>query len=649
MGCHHPILSTEKPLPYVLDMARNNAFAEESAEVEVLFAEAQKVDGISKRIRASLGRLETGGQTVKDAMGPIYSNTQDLQVMNGNIDKILAAIDRMLAPSEDKDREEKIIRAGPDKVGISDYLSSMKRVDRALSQMNATNLRVNQQAVGDLNSLLSDGSERLLRIFHSILADNLRPVEPLHFITKQLPFPGIEESKVQPLKAIAALLSSPSIQALSRDGSATRTYSDVRGSYIRDSLQNLATASRTPAKKRDPSEVYKQGSSGVGTYANGIEGILLREHHIIKNVFPQSEWIPVFDATCRKALSEFAKTLRELSQYIKSNMFTDCFLAYEIIDIGTRLAYELTQKTDGLKQYFLDALRPIRDVAKSSLPELIDDVRRRISAIMQLPGDGSVLPLTSEVMTRLQNLTLYPKPVGSILTSLGDGNWKGGGSTTNSSSTSLPSLKSFDVGADGGQLLAHYVLDTIETLLTGFDGKARLLHKSKALHGIFIANTVALIDRMIRSSDLSMVLSSSNAATKVETWRKKGTSAYLESWREPSAALMDVTSSRSARPPSGSNGVIDSAAFIKALGSKDKDAIKEKFKTFNASFDDLCAKHNQMKMEREVKNQLAREVQAVIEPLYARFWDRYHEVDKGKGKYVKYDKGSLSAALAQLS
>jgi len=50
-----------------------------------------------------------------------------------------------------------------------------------------------------------------------------------------------------------------------------------------------------------------------------------------------------------------------------------------------------------------------------------------------------------------------------------------------------------------------------------------------------------------------------------------------------------------------------------------------------------------------VRSVLAREVQAVLEPLYARFWDRYHEVDKGRGKYVKYDKTSLSAQLAALA
>lgn len=62
--------------------SRNAAFAEESAEVEVLFAEAAKFDNISKKIKASLARLEGGSQVVKNSIGPVYSNTQSLQIMN---------------------------------------------------------------------------------------------------------------------------------------------------------------------------------------------------------------------------------------------------------------------------------------------------------------------------------------------------------------------------------------------------------------------------------------------------------------------------------------------------------------------------------------------------------------------------------------
>ena len=428
-----------------------------------------------------------------------------------------------------------------------------------------------------------------------------------------------------------------------------RIYAESRGSYLSSSLHNLSTASINTSKKKTPDEIYRQGTSGIGTYASGIEGIFLAEHQNISTIFPHENWSSAFEMTCRKPLSDFATTVRELNIHIKSNLTTDCFLAYEMIEIISQISIRLDSKTGELKSDFADALKPIRETAKLSIPELIDDIRRRVQSMANLPMDGASVPYTTEIMNRLQNMTLYPRSLASILASLGDGNWTYGSSGVAGSTTSLPSLKSFDVGADRSQLLAHYILDTMETLLTSLEGKARMLIKSKSLLGVFMANNVAVIDRIIRSSDLSTILSSGGAPAKIDSWRKKGTSTYLDSWREPCSALLDVQyTNRGGRPPSGSNGVIDSAAVIKGLGSKDRDMIKEKFKSFNASFDELSSRHKSMAMEREVRSQLAREVQAMIEPLYSRFWDRYHEVDKGKGKYVKYDKGSLSAQLATL-
>lgn len=456
----------------------------------------------------------------------------------------------------------------------------------------------------------------------------------------------ISSEKISQLGSIDAFISSPSAQQEPIGQGKTpaiRIYSECRGQYLSNSLSNLSLASISTSKRKTPDEIYRQGTSGIGTYASGIEGIFVAEFQNISAIFPREDWGAAFESTCRKSLADFAKTLRELNMHIKANMYTDCFLAYEIIEIVTSLSFRLDQRTGELKLPFADALKPIRETAKASLSELIEDVRRRVAAMQSLPIDGSSVPLTSEVMTRLQTMTLYPQSVGSIMASLGDGNWNRGAAGVTSSATAL------DVGADSNQLFSNYMLDMMEALLANLEGKARVLVKSKPLLGVFIANNVALIDRMIRSSDLMDVLRTGSALTRLDAWRKKGTSTYLESWREPCSSLMDVQyTNRGARPPSGSNGLIDSAAVIKGLSSKDKDTIKEKFKTFNISFDDLCSKHKAMAMEREVRSQLSREVQALIEPLYARFWDRYHEIDKGKGKYVKYDKGSLAANLATL-
>lgn len=62
-------------------MARNAAHAEEKAEVEVLSADAIKYGELAKKLRALQASLEGGGRTVRDAIGPVHSNTREHQTM----------------------------------------------------------------------------------------------------------------------------------------------------------------------------------------------------------------------------------------------------------------------------------------------------------------------------------------------------------------------------------------------------------------------------------------------------------------------------------------------------------------------------------------------------------------------------------------
>ncbi len=378
-----------------------------------------------------------------------------------------------------------------------------------------------------------------------------------------------------------------------------------------------------------------------------MEGLFTAEYEMICQIYPSKDCNAVFRSTCRLALAEFAKTLGELNAHIQNNLITDCFLAYEIIDIVSSLSHRLEEKTGELKEALAAALKPVRDTAKASVRELLDDTRRRIMHLQALPSDGAVISVTPDTMMRLQNMVDFIQPLASVFASLEDSNWSAR-TSTDQLSTSSGGQKSVDGSSDANQLLSHYCLDTVEMLLQNLEAKGRMLLKQKNVLGVFLANNVAVVDRTIRTSELAPILTGS--LSRLEAWRKKAVSLYLDSWKDPSAYLLDVqyTNRGGQRPASGSSTAVNSAEIVKALGNKEKDAIKDKFRGFNASFDELVARHRSLAMEREVRSQLAREVQAMIEPLYGRFWDRYHEIDKGKGKYVKFDKSQLAAILAAL-
>lgn len=455
------------------------------------------------------------------------------------------------------------------------------------------------------------------------------------------PFPLIPQDQLSTLRAINAHTSKSFAQLSQSDLSQTptqRLYADVRGGYLESSLASLAQASISTARKLQPDALYKKGTNGIGTYVSAIEGIVVAEYDNITNIFPREEWSLVCEAACQASLSEFSKTLRELNGHIQKNLLTDCFLGYEICGMVRVLSLRLQDTTGSLKGQIYDSVKPVRETSKMSLGKLLDDVRSKTSSLITLPIDGGSVPITTETMRRLQEMTNYLEPLSSILASLGANGWNSG--PTNNSSTSL------DVSPDSLKLFGEYAADTVDTLISNLAGKSRVLLKGKSLQGIFLANNVSIVMRMIRSSELAPLME--GYAKKLNEWRKQGTAMYLEAWREPSGHLLDVqyTNRSKERPQSGG---LDSAAIVKSLSSKDKDAIKEKFKSFNTSFDVLVTSHKTYAMEPEVRNQLGKEVQNIIEPLYNRFYDRYREIDKGKGKYVKYDKSELNRALASFS
>jgi exocyst complex protein 7 len=627
--------------------ARHAAFAEESAEVEVLYANLEKMKSLSRKIQGSMARLDVSGKVVQDAIGPIYGNTQRLQTTTNNVDRITEAIEKARQPLDMRNREEQVLRERPERVGLGQYIASMDRTNRALKDLKASNMRSNQKAAADLSELLEVGTRNLETVFRDVVRQDSQPIEPLQQIMRGNEFPKFSQKSSAELRTINGQVASFQAQTSNTDLSPTaKVYAQERGQYIQLSLQNLSAASLSTARKVNADAVYKPGSNGIATYCSGIQGMFIAEYACICEIFQREEWNLVLTATCQSALAAFGNTLRDLDNHIRTNLITDCYLAYEIVDLVSNTSFQLEEKTGMLKQQMSDALKPVRETAKASLSILLNDTRNKIQQITVLSSDGSAVPLTSDVMQRLQLMTVFLPPLSSIMRSLGDGGWTSTQNATASSTSSVPTLKSFDVGADGAQLFAHYCTDTLETLLSNLDSRARSLLKVKAAQGVFLANNVCIIERAIRASDLANLITTA-AQPKLDTWKKKAQSTYTEGWKDCADHLLDVGyATKAPRPQSG--GVVDSTAIIKALSGNDKKGIQEKFKNFNASFDELVARHKSFRMESEVRSDLGRAVKLFIERLYSRFWDRYREVDKGKGKYVKYDKAQVTQILSGL-
>jgi exocyst complex component 7 len=185
-----------------------------------------------------------------------------------DIDAVIAAIERLRQPADSKNDEEQIIRSGPDKAGLSNYLSSVKRLSKSLAEMQASNLRANQQTMADLTRLIKSGNSQLESHFDKLLrGETPRSIEPLQYVTKEMPFPVLSQDKVTRLGLINAYVSGnhrqSNLTAAPHDSSVARIYAEIRAPYLSSTIANLASASVSMAKKKNPDAAFSSPSTTI--------------------------------------------------------------------------------------------------------------------------------------------------------------------------------------------------------------------------------------------------------------------------------------------------------------------------------------------------------------------------------------------------
>ncbi|KLU81840.1 exocyst complex protein EXO70, partial [Magnaporthiopsis poae ATCC 64411] len=277
---------------------RHAAEEEARAEVDVLNSRLEKTTQLTKKIEACLSKLESTGKSVREVVGPLNGETKKLQILGNNIESVLAAIERLRVPADSKNDEEQIIRMGPDKAGLPNYLNSIKRLNKALSDMKVSNLRSTQQTMADLQRLIKSGNTQLENQFDRILrTETPRSLEPLHYITKDKPFPLLSQDKVTRLGLIYSYVAGAQRQGA--ESPVAQIYAEVRGPYMAETLVNLAAASVNTAKKKHPDAVYRSGTNGMATYVQAMEGLFVAEYDNITSIFSRDDWGPLFQATCQ--------------------------------------------------------------------------------------------------------------------------------------------------------------------------------------------------------------------------------------------------------------------------------------------------------------------------------------------------------------
>ncbi|OIW18291.1 hypothetical protein TanjilG_31431 [Lupinus angustifolius] len=263
-------------------------------------------------------------------------------------------------------------------------------------------------------------------------------------------------------------------------------------------------------------------------------------------------------------------------------------------------------------------LRGLGEAAKGTFAEFENCIRNETSKRPVITGD--VHPLSRYVMNYLKLLVDYGEHL-DLLLEIRD-----------------EDLYRFqnDFGGDGSQFesmspLGRRVLLLMSQLESNLGEKSRL-YEDNAMQHVFLMNNLHYLVRKVKDSDLGKILGDDWMRKRGGQIRQYATGYLRASWSKALSCLKD----------DGTGGHSSSAS---------KMALKEKFKNFNACFEEIYRIQTAWKVpDEQLREELRISISEKVIPAYRSFYGRFSSQLDGRhvGRYIKYTPDDLETYLSNL-
>lgn len=447
-----------------------------------------------------------------------------------------------------------------------------------------------------------------------------------------------------------------------RDG-VDEIYFDIASRYILASLASIGANVQKNSLSSTSSQDLSLGanstnsaqgsnSNGISIYVEALSRLLIAEVTNAQQLFDNDDSITAryFEEISNLSISELFTLTNKISAdcLSKRPIAKEAPIAFELLDSITKII-SLFQKFSprAVPARLTQVLHTSQVSVQYVFTDFVKYVETRVdSAQTNVILENGVSDATIEVMTRLKKLSQYRSTELVAIGSLSAGAWLSNPKPR--WATIIPSINSgnhlVQERAEGNavELLSLFFGDCIDALVLSLELKAKALQKKTTQVGFFILTNLEVVEHYITNSDIFKILGNTGAE-RLEKLRKRGVDMFVESWKSAAALLMDVTILGG-----GSSGGGSSSS--KSLSGKDREIIKEKFRTFNADFEVLVKTHKAYNITNQsLRQQLAKEVR-FISPLYHRFYDKHSGGDFSKhvDKYIKYNKQEFDRILESL-
>ncbi|KAK9235736.1 Cullin repeat-like-containing domain protein [Lipomyces kononenkoae] len=592
----------------------------------------QKADNLAHEIAGSLARLGAASTTIESAIKPISGSTQTYTNIGKNVDTTVSELEVLRSYQAVFEEEEPRIRRG--NLEIVEYSQSIDRLKSAIKSLEGSPLKSSQQVTTRMNQLITTAVSNVRERYRKMLIS----ASPISEAENNVEFePEIPDATIKDLSIMVDFFMVTDMSA------AVPLYADIRGKYIMHNLSVLSDMAVKTEIKRVYG-FYRKGTSCFKQYMDAVLRAMVTEEKMIRKVFKaKSDIQNALSSTLKDVEKSFETTLQAINNVIRKNVITNCFYAYDVIEQIHAASGELLLATENPVFNLESCGKELRKTAQDSFHDMLRHIELVVSGLAGLPVDFAVLDITKQVMGWVARLEDYDTTLASLLIPLGaPSTWSLSLSYQSTFSTATGSGTP-DSANMGAEILSLFISEIFDDLLVNIEAKARTQYKKVTRVGLQVIANLIYVERGVRASpQISAVLTSGTGIERLDKVRKRALNMFLDGWKVCASYLMDVTVVRSASTASGGKA---------AMSSKDREVIKEKFRNFNTSFDELVAKFREYNFgDADLRAYLAKEV-AFVSPLYQRFYEKHKagEFSKHTEKYIKYNKSQLDQILAGLT
>ncbi|KAJ8283168.1 hypothetical protein COCON_G00020180 [Conger conger] len=600
----------------------------------------EKSDQLTRGMVSILSSFESRLLRLECAVIPVHTQTGNLQRLQDHVDRALSCLDHVIGYYHVAKDTEKTIWEGP--TGrLEEYLLCMAEIQKAVEFFQDNN--PDSPELNTVKALFEKGQELLEAEFRALLTRCSRPVPPSWCCGSW----GGDAGGDAGGGAGGGGSGAPPWACPTRHDFLS-VYFQVRSVQLAGSLKGLRdfrrnsppTACPSPAlqarrkdtpTKRPPRRPGKDEMQDVDMDSyiccvSAFVRLALSEHALLAQVIPEQHQKKTFDSLIQEALdglmlegeSIVAAARRAISRHDYTAVLTILPILRHLKQSRAESNTTLQGTASSTKNKLPNLIVSMETIGAKSAGGVCRQHQNDPDKEYNMPKDGTVHELASNVMLFLQQLLDFQETAGTMLAS----------QVSESSCSS----------EFGRRVLSSYICKALGNLQLNLLSKSKVYEYS-ALSAIFLLNNYNYILKSLEKSELIQLVAvtQQQVESSYQDLIQQQVQVYQRSWWRVLEYLMDRNT------PTFQPG--------HKLKDKERQLIKDKFKGFNEGLEELCKVQNAWAIpDTHLRDALRHAQKSLIAQTYRSFLHRYANISftKNLDKYLKYRPEQVEEMIGRL-